>query len=260
MQATLDAILERTRRRPARRILRRGVAAWHRAGCRSRRGGCGAALAARGRVLRVARRRTSGAATARQLRAAFEELGPAWIKLGQMISVRPDLFPAEWVFELGALQDNVAPLPARRSGGSSRASSATRPRSCSRPSTTRRSRRRRSPRCIEPCSRASIGRSSGIAAPAGTALAVKVVRPGVEESILGDIAGGAAGDRAAREVRRRAAVQPAGAARGVLGVACQRVRPAQRGAHGRPLRLRLPRRRARDGAARRLAADIEASA
>jgi len=51
-------------------------------------------------------------AAARQLRAAFEELGPAWIKLGQLISVRPDLFPAEWVFELGALQDSVAPLPA----------------------------------------------------------------------------------------------------------------------------------------------------
>ena len=149
------------------------------------RRGAAAVMGARFGLAPTHVRRTS---TARQLREAFEELGPAWIKLGQMISVRPDLFPAEWVFELGALQDNVAPLPARDDpAASSRASSATRPRSCSRPSTTSRSRRRRSPRCIARCSRASIGRSWAAPLPAGTALAVKVVRPGVEESILRDM-------------------------------------------------------------------------
>ena len=52
------------------------------------------------------------AAVARELRLAFQELGPAWIKLGQLISVRPDVFPAEWVFEMELLRDSVQPLPA----------------------------------------------------------------------------------------------------------------------------------------------------
>jgi len=47
---------------------------------------------------------------ARETREAFEELGPAFIKLGQLISVRPDVFGAELVFELTALQDAVSPV------------------------------------------------------------------------------------------------------------------------------------------------------
>jgi len=55
-----------------------------------------------------ARRR---AALARQLRLGFEDLGPAFIKLGQLISVRPDLFSPELVFEMERLRDSVAPIP-----------------------------------------------------------------------------------------------------------------------------------------------------
>ncbi len=39
------------------------------------------------------------------------ELGAAYIKLGQVLSTRPDLLPAEYIRELEHLQDNVAPLP-----------------------------------------------------------------------------------------------------------------------------------------------------
>ncbi len=53
------------------------------------------------------------AAFARQARLACEELGPAFVKLGQLASVRPDIFSAELVFELEALQDRAAPVPAR---------------------------------------------------------------------------------------------------------------------------------------------------
>ncbi len=48
---------------------------------------------------------------ARRIRMALEELGPAYIKLGQILSTRPDLVPAELVAELSELQDNVPPRP-----------------------------------------------------------------------------------------------------------------------------------------------------
>jgi ubiquinone biosynthesis protein len=50
-------------------------------------------------------------AVARHTRVAFEELGPAFIKLGQVISVRPDVFSSELVFELASLRDAVPPIP-----------------------------------------------------------------------------------------------------------------------------------------------------
>ena len=48
---------------------------------------------------------------ARRVRLALEELGPTFIKLGQIASVRPDLLPPAFLEELSQLQDNVAPLP-----------------------------------------------------------------------------------------------------------------------------------------------------
>lgn len=51
-------------------------------------------------------------AFARQTRLAFEELGPAFVKLGQLISVRGDEFSPELVGEMQALQDAVPALPA----------------------------------------------------------------------------------------------------------------------------------------------------
>jgi ubiquinone biosynthesis protein len=49
-------------------------------------------------------------ARAQRLRAALEELGPTFAKLGQILSTRSDLIPPEFVEELAALQDRVTPL------------------------------------------------------------------------------------------------------------------------------------------------------
>jgi ubiquinone biosynthesis protein len=47
---------------------------------------------------------------AKRLRAALEELGPTYSKLGQVLSTRPDLLPPEYIEELATLQDHVAPM------------------------------------------------------------------------------------------------------------------------------------------------------
>jgi ubiquinone biosynthesis protein len=49
--------------------------------------------------------------TAQRLRLALEELGPTFVKLGQMLSTRPDLVPPEFITELKKLQASVHFLP-----------------------------------------------------------------------------------------------------------------------------------------------------
>jgi ubiquinone biosynthesis protein len=46
-----------------------------------------------------------------RLRRSFEELGPAFVKLGQVLAVREDLLPREYIEELRKLHTGVAPLP-----------------------------------------------------------------------------------------------------------------------------------------------------
>ncbi|WP_342766780.1 MULTISPECIES: ABC1 kinase family protein [Vogesella] len=46
-----------------------------------------------------------------RVRLAFEELGPTFIKLGQILSTRVDLFAPEWINEFEKLQNTVPPIP-----------------------------------------------------------------------------------------------------------------------------------------------------
>ncbi|MGD2125264.1 MAG: AarF/ABC1/UbiB kinase family protein [Desulfobacteraceae bacterium] len=46
-----------------------------------------------------------------RLRMALEELGPTFIKLGQVLSARADLLPDDFIHELTKLQDEVPPVP-----------------------------------------------------------------------------------------------------------------------------------------------------
>jgi ubiquinone biosynthesis protein len=52
--------------------------------------------------------------TAQRVRLALEDLGPTFIKLGQLLSTRPDLLPPAYTIELAKLQDAASPVPAEQ--------------------------------------------------------------------------------------------------------------------------------------------------
>ncbi len=56
-------------------------------------------------------RRRSLLGPPQRLRMALEELGPTFVKLGQVLSTRPDLLPPPYIAELAKLQDTVPPAP-----------------------------------------------------------------------------------------------------------------------------------------------------
>ena len=47
----------------------------------------------------------------RRLRETLDELGPTFVKFGQLLSTRPDIVPPDIVVELQKLQDDVSPIP-----------------------------------------------------------------------------------------------------------------------------------------------------
>lgn len=128
------------------------------------------------------------AAWACGLRRSFERLGPAFIKLGQLISVRPDEFSAELVAEMQLMQDAVPPIAAEAIRAVIRSEFAAEPEELFATFDN------------EPLAAASIAQVHratlaepcrpvwGEVLPAGAEVVVKVVRPGAADSILGDVA------------------------------------------------------------------------
>jgi ubiquinone biosynthesis protein len=49
--------------------------------------------------------------TYERIRLMLEELGPTFVKFGQIMSLRPDLVPKGLIVELSKLQDEVPPVP-----------------------------------------------------------------------------------------------------------------------------------------------------
>jgi ubiquinone biosynthesis protein len=128
------------------------------------------------------------AAWARGLRRSFEDLGPAFVKLGQLISVRPDEFSDELVTEMRSMQDAVPPLPASAIREVIAAEFAATPEELwatfdDEPLASA---------SIAQVHRATLSRPCrpvwGETLPAGADVVVKVVRPGAAESIRSDIA------------------------------------------------------------------------
>ncbi len=46
-----------------------------------------------------------------RVRMALQDLGPTFVKLGQVLATRPDIFPPQWIDEFSKLQDKVPPDP-----------------------------------------------------------------------------------------------------------------------------------------------------
>jgi ubiquinone biosynthesis protein len=59
------------------------------------------------RLLRRDESRIAAFSPAERMRMALEELGPTFVKLGQLLSTRPDVIPANYVVEFAKLQDKV---------------------------------------------------------------------------------------------------------------------------------------------------------
>ncbi|MBS2132114.1 AarF/ABC1/UbiB kinase family protein (plasmid) [Burkholderia thailandensis] len=118
---------------------------------------------------------SAGNHDAARFREMLERLGPAFVKFGQLLSLRRDLLPETWIGELQRLQDNVAGFP----GEQARA-------------------------IIEhelgrpvhdlfatfdetPLAAASIGQVHAACLTDGTSVVVKVQRPGIEPVIEADV-------------------------------------------------------------------------
>ena len=109
------------------------------------------------------------------LRQALEELGPTFVKLGQVLSLRADLLPREYLDELARLQDQVPPQPFD-------AIRAVIEQELGAP--LERLFRHVDP---EPLASASLGQVHGAELPDGRPVVVKVLRPGVEATVRTDL-------------------------------------------------------------------------
>ncbi|MGH3022526.1 MAG: ABC1 kinase family protein [Gaiellaceae bacterium] len=58
-----------------------------------------------------------GSPRGERLRAMLDELGPTFVKFGQLLSTRPDIVPPDIVFELKGLQDKVRSFPTEEARG-----------------------------------------------------------------------------------------------------------------------------------------------
>lgn len=59
----------------------------------------------------------TGRSTPERLKLAFEELGPTFIKLGQLLAGRPDLLPDDFIQQFLKLQDEVQAIPYKQIEG-----------------------------------------------------------------------------------------------------------------------------------------------
>ena len=110
-----------------------------------------------------------------RVRLVLEELGPSFVKLGQLMSTRADIFPPEYIEEFKKLQDQVPPIPFSDIKG-----------------IVERELKRPLSRIFltfdaEPVAAASVGQVHVATLFSGEKVAVKVIRLGIEKKIRDDI-------------------------------------------------------------------------
>jgi predicted unusual protein kinase regulating ubiquinone biosynthesis (AarF/ABC1/UbiB family) len=111
-----------------------------------------------------------------RMRAALEQLGGAWVKLGQMLALRFDLLPAPYCDELFKLLNEVAPFPYAQVREIVRQELGAPPEVVFRSFAT------------QPFAAASIGQVHRAVLPTGEPVAVKVQRPQIRQILGTDIA------------------------------------------------------------------------
>ncbi len=125
---------------------------------------------------RADKRRAFGESTTwERIRLAVEDLGPTFIKLGQILSNRPDLIPRELQVELQKLQENVPPFATRRATALITKELGTPMQELFREFDH------------DPVAAASIAQIHRAVLPSGEVVAVKIQRPGLQELVDVDI-------------------------------------------------------------------------
>jgi ubiquinone biosynthesis protein len=133
-------------------------------------------LPGRSAEARLAQSAAAHSRRGQHLRELFDELGPTFVKFGQLLSTRPDVVPPDIIAELRALQDDVRPFPFEQAervivedlGNSIERLFFDFER--------------------EPVAAASIGQVHRATLPNGRFVAVKVQRPGAPRQIESDLA------------------------------------------------------------------------
>ena len=108
-------------------------------------------------------------------RMAMEELGPTFVKLGQVLATRPDIFPPNWISEFAKLQDHVPPVDFAELLPGLEAALGKSPFEVFRDLQT------------EPVAAASIAQVHMARLQDGTAVVLKIRRPNIEENIEADL-------------------------------------------------------------------------
>ena len=113
--------------------------------------------------------------SAERMRLALEELGPTFVKLGQILSTRPDVIPRNFILEFSKLQDHVPSFPFEAVLDQIRAELKREPEECF------------SFIDPEPLAAASIAQVHRARLLSGEEVVIKVRRPGVVEFVETDI-------------------------------------------------------------------------